>query len=193
MTAQICIIDGPRSAGKTTIVQAVYNYFNELKGFDRQWDVRIHKTPRPDGNLWFGINRTLDNWLDEPNSITYLVDRFHLTEYVYSTVLGRVDDYDLANHFVNFDHRLYKYRGNIRYTVLMSSPYQLAKRTLNRPEPEKQHLDMDPEIAWHLWMKAVAISELATLRMNETVQQQEKCIADIIDWIKNPTRRGVEF
>lgn len=186
MTAMICVIDGPRSSGKTTIVNAVIDRFKHSS-----YDVRLHKTNRPSESLWKGINQTLDFWQSEPDSITYLVDRFHLTEYVYSTAYSRVDDFDLNRYFKAFDKRMSCYQGWMRYTALMCSEHELYDRTNFRQDGKT--FDMQPELAWHLWSLAVAKSDIATLRINEDVVHQQQIIEDIIDWIKNPSRYKVEL
>lgn len=178
MVATVCIIDGPRSAGKTTTISRVYEHF-----LNTNIEVRIHKTSRPDDNLWRGINNVLTEWFYAPDETIYLVDRFHLTEYVYSTALSRVDDFTLNRQFRQFDKRLEAFGSKLRYTVLMASTLELMVRTLHRPEPEKQKYDFDLNQVWPIWSIAVAKSNVATIRLNDNERQSEKLFQDIVSWI----------
>ncbi len=183
MTAMVCVLDGPRSAGKTTIVNAVLDCFA-----DSHYKVSVHKTDRPSSSLWNGINETLDTWLSLPDDETIIVDRFHLTEYVYSTALGRVDDFDLARNTWSFDKRLAAYRGWFRYTVLMASNTERGYRTSFVGKDE----DMPSGLVWPIWSLAVAQSSVATIRINQDMAQSQQCVEDIVNWIKNPSRYGVK-
>lgn len=180
MTATVLIVDGPRSAGKTTVINCVHERFVG----DDQLNVYVHKTGRPAEDLWEGINQTLTDWYYASHDHVVLVDRFHLTELVYSTAYARVDDFDLWSKFLAFDARFRSFGPRIRYTVLMASPDEMRFRTATRPEPDKRELDMDPTMAWYLWTMAVSRSQIATMRMNATTVDSERCVEDMVQWIK---------
>lgn len=186
MTAIVFVVDGPRSAGKTTAINEILTKCLEL-----EIDASLHKTPRPTPDkLWTGIHETLTNWYMTPNGKVVLVDRFHLTEYVYSTALGRVDDFELEQKIRRVDERLASFGSeHLRYTVLMASNLQLIHRTMDREEQEKRTFDIEPKLVWPIWSLAIAKSGVASIRMNETPEQANKFVDDAVNWIV--TRKGI--
>ena len=180
MTATVLVIDGPRSAGKTTMVNRICEHFKD----NDRLKVYIHKTSRPSSNLWDGINSILTDWYYLPHDHVILVDRFHLTEYVYSTINARVDDYELWSNFSKFDQRLLSFGLRFRYTVLMATKDELLARTLERPELDKRVYDMDPDIVWDVWTMAVAKSKIATMRVNRDRLDADVCFASMVKWIE---------
>lgn len=177
MVATILAVDGPRSAGKTTILARTQAELGSI-GIE----ATLYKDGRPNEGIWDGLYRLANDWLYASNETVVLVDRFYLTEWVYSTAYGRDDDARLERLVARFDERMYAY-DRLRYTVLIAPPQELYHRTLNRNDGKRKDIDILPEVAWHLWTLAVARSKFASLRMNATPEQSDRIVVDFVDWV----------
>ena len=137
----IIVVEGQRGAGKSTVV----SWVQEIMTKTTSSKVEVLKFQR-------GLNPAADMWatlqdLDHKRGI-FIIDRFHLSEFVISTHLNRVPLPILTYTTARIHSKLHKDKSWILY---VKAPLQLIiERARTRPDKE---FYMPPEEEEALWQE----------------------------------------
>ncbi len=131
----IFAVEGPRAAGKTHFTQELsavtgVPIFKDQRGNDPDQQVRD----------------IFDRFSDQ----NVILDRFFLTEWVYSTHFNRRNLTQLVQVTREFDAR-FKSVGGVGI-ILLPNPRTLRQRVLDRNDG--RGFDIDPQLAYDLWWQA---------------------------------------
>lgn len=160
----ILIIDGMRGSGKTTMCQKLLERFHQ-DGLDAV----VFKGERIEGvSPHEGMILQIEEFDKNPGRI-FILDRFHLTEYVMSTYLQRIELGPLLMQTKKLDVALFA-RG--AKCVLLDASYDTIDLRMSAREGTRK-LDMPVLNAKNLWAEAQALSRIAKTFPNDTAAQQE--------------------
>lgn len=157
----IIIVDGMRGSGKTTLVTEIVKRLVDREINAVQW-----KAERTDaGSPYDGMMNSIQEFDADPFKV-FVLDRFHLTEYVMSTYLQRVPLQELLTTTTVLDSRL-----SVRHAkcVILDASYDTIDNRMALREGTRK-LDMPVLNAKNLWAEALALSRIAIRRNNNTWQ-----------------------
>lgn len=165
----IVIIDGPRGSGKSLMCEAL-----RMEFINTPIRVEKFKSTRPDDPFEEMIQAI--NSFSFNHDRLFIVDRFHLTEYVFSVYHNRVPLSKLINQTIHISRKLE--RASAIRVVLMASPEVLAERLKNRPEGRGP--DMPLELVQPLWAASMAVDDGAKMVFNNHHVDRAAIMNDII-------------
>jgi len=155
----IIVLEGRRGVGKTALaewVTAIINYNSDVKAV-------AHKFER-DSNPYRSMMGTVKAF--GPEETVHVIDRFHLSEYVYSAYYSRIPWAKLVSQTFDIRSRLLDYRSLVCYVYCNDKAR--AERQLGRNKPD--------EIPYKFWADAKELFlpipiDNGTLSIGGTAQQ----------------------
>lgn len=130
----IVIFDGPRASGKTEHVACLMGKLSDL-------GVRnvVYKFERPE-DPFAQMMQAITKFEEEPKTV-HILDRFSMTEYVFSTWLERIPHGYLVERIRAINKRL----SNVKaiHAILMADLPVMAQRITERPEHRGWDMPMD--------------------------------------------------
>lgn len=148
-----------RGSGKTTLVSKLVEQLNSIGYASEAWKAQRSDSASP----FEGMKASIAEFDQDPFKI-FVLDRFHLTEYVMSTYLQRVSLQDLLTTTTILDSMLAKRHAKC---VILDATYNTIDERMSLREGHRK-LDMPVLNAKNLWVEAKAISRIATVRNNDT-------------------------
>lgn len=169
----LLIIEGMRGSGKTTLCQQLLD--DCLKAGLK---AEKFKGERSDTESPFdGMLKAIKQFDLNPDTV-FILDRFHLTEYVMSTYLQRVETITLLTQIKTLDAYL---SARSAKCVILDASYDTIDNRMSLRD-ERRKLDMPVLNAKNLWLEAKALSRIATIRPNDTIFQQQQTIEALISY-----------
>lgn len=167
----IVLFEGARCTGKTTLSTVLLTRLNS-DGFPvERWKAERGEFPYQD------MLATLSSDFDD-RSMLWLVDRFHLTEYVNSVALGRVKGADKKEELwlktMNID-RLLRLKDTI-LVCMMSSTYTRERRLI----AEERKDEAETSLMNALWIDTFRRSELPKIGIFNNTERDLEQGCDIL-------------
>lgn len=157
-----------RGSGKSTIVKETVDKLVSL-GIDAEaWKAKRTEEPVP---VYEAMMRSIKEF-DLESKKTFVLDRFHLTEYVMSTYLGRVPLADLLMTTKLLDYHLTSRRATC---IILDANYDTIDSRMSIRDDIRK-LDMPVMMAKNLWEEAQALSRIAVTRTNNTEAEKFETI-----------------
>ncbi len=181
----ILIIEGMRGSGKTTLVSEIVKRLIKQEVNAVQWKAERANT----GSPFEGMMTSIREFDADPFKV-FILDRFHLSEYVYSTYLQRVPLKDLLTTTKILDSHLSARHAKC---VILDATYDTIDSRMALRE-EKRKLDMPVLNAKNLWEEAQAISRIAVTRHNNTptdgIENVNFCVVSVMLELKEFKRES---
>lgn len=155
----IIVVDGPRGCGKSSLI----NYLVEISdGF-----VRLFKAERSE-NPFLSMLDSIELFTNDDN-IVWIIDRFHLTEYVMSSLLDRGDHETLLKQAKQIHSLLDQHKALVIY--LDANDESIRNRLVQR-EGNRQ-LDVPDLIdALAFWQKVIKEHFPTTIVLKSDTHEQ---------------------
>lgn len=170
------ILEGMRGSGKTTACLKILEKFKSA-GVDAE----IFKGTRIEGvSPNEGMLATIKEMDSNPLKV-YILDRFHLTEYVMSSYLQRRDSVELLIQTKKLDLML---RDRSAKCVIFDATYDTIDLRMAERDGTRK-LDMPVLNAKNLWAESKALSTIAVMRINNTsldqIENVEYCFQSVMN------------
>ena len=168
----IIIVDGPRGSGKTHLCDKIEQTCETFKLQTVRW-----KSIRGDDPFEEMLD-AIDDWDQHPHTV-YIVDRFSLTEFVFSIWHERVFLYELIRQIKTINAKLHSAKAI--HIVLMADLQTLEERLEDRPEGRRW--DMPKEVIRPLWTAAIAtaVRDEIWMEKHETEEDTERILGTIFE------------
>lgn len=168
----IVILEGPRGTGKTTLCSELVNRLKEV-GLPAE----LHKGQRV-GDPIEGMISTIHEKFTEDK--IWIVDRFHLTEWVMSIHLERRDFVELTRDIRCIDIHLQQVGA---LGVILDAPDTVIADRVTRRN-DGRGFEMPLERSRKLWEAAAALSGFMNIAVNDT-DQFETVMNDLVGLVRS--------
>ena len=177
----IVIVEGPRCSGKTTFAREL---FEELKS--REISVSIWKASRGEDSVFDMLN-SLEGFAEDR---VWILDRFHLTEWINSRILQRgwassSEWREIEGGLINIDNELRK--RNTIIILLTAQSYILRKRW--KKTKRVGVIINEPQRILRIWETVFDLTRCDIIHLRNNTRQMLTCNVNITaDLIKGRIR-----